>query len=418
MSISQLYKLYLTHRSVTIDSRKITPHAIFFALKGPNFDGNTFAHQALKEGASYAVIDDARYNTDARCILVDHTLMTLQRLASHHRKQLKIPIIGLTGSSGKTTTKELIQAVLRSRYNVVATQGNFNNHIGVPLTLLAMNDKTEIGVVEMGANHIGEIAQLCQIAQPTHGLITNIGHVHIEGFGSFEGVIKGKSELYDYLRRHNRIVFINSLDPILSPMTSHFSQPICYPQQQDFYHGKLMQENPFVVYQSENGQIINSQLLGRYHFYNIVAALCLAKYFQVEESDANKTIQNYQPSNNRSQVITKGSNTILLDAYNANLESMKGAIQALHIMPAAHKILILGDMAEIGDETEEAHRALGYFASQTDCKEVLLCGPHMIAAKEVNLLALHFPQNVVLIAYLVLHKVEFTALLILGSRFL
>ncbi len=416
--IAYLYQRYLSHRNITTDSRYVAPHALFFALKGSHFDGNAFAEQALEKGASYAVIDNAQYQKDARYILVEDVLVTLQRLASHHRKQRKIPIIGITGSSGKTTTKELIQAVLRSRYNVTATQGNLNNHIGVPLTVLAIDDKTEIGIVEMGANHVGEIAQLCEIAMPTHGLITNIGHVHIEGFGSFEGVIKGKSELYDYLHRHNSVVFTNTTDTILSHMSKRFVSPITYPQQQDFYHCKLISASPYVVYQSENEQVTSSQLLGRYHFYNIAAALCVAKYFKVAEEAANEAIQHYQPSNNRSQIIKKESNTILLDAYNANLESIKGAIQVLHVLSAAHKVLILGDMAELGQESEEAHRELGRFTTQAMYKAVLLCGPRMEVAKEQNSSALYFPQKEALAKYLERQVFRDTAFLIKGSRFL
>jgi UDP-N-acetylmuramoyl-tripeptide--D-alanyl-D-alanine ligase len=416
--IAYLYQAYLAHRNVTTDSRHITPNALFFALKGPNFDGNAFAEQALEKGAAYAVIDSAQYQKDARYILVEDVLVTLQRLAHHHRQQLKIPIIGITGSSGKTTTKELIQAVLRSRYNVTATQGNFNNHIGVPLTVLAIDDKTEIGIVEMGANHVGEIAQLCEIAMPTHGLITNIGHVHIEGFGSFEGVIRGKRELYDYLFRHNGVVFVNTTDTLLGRITKPFTHVVTYPQRKDFYHCKLVSTHPYVVFQSENGQVTSSQLLGHYHFDNMAAALCVGKYFGVDEQRANEAIQNYQPSNNRSQVITKGSNIILLDAYNANLESVKGAIQALHAMPTAHKALILGDMAELGTETEAAHRALVYCTTQAVYKAVLLCGPHMMAAQEANTGALYFPQKEALATYLEQQVFRDTAFLIKGSRFL
>lgn len=416
--IAALYEYYLFCGDVTIDSRKITPQSIFFALKGPNFDGHAFVEQALAEGASYVVIDDAKYKKNARYILVDNVLLALQKLANHHRRQLRIPIIGITGSSGKTTTKELIQVALSSRYNAKATQGNLNNHIGVPLTVLSMNDQTEIGIVEMGANHIGEIAQLCAIAMPTHGLITNIGHVHIEGFGSFEGVMKGKGELYDYLHQHDGVVFVNATDPILSSMAKPSAQLITYPQQQDFYHCHLVNESPEVVYQSENGQEVRSQLLGRYHFYNMAAALCVAKYFKVDESLANTAIQSYQPSNNRSQIIKKGSNTILLDAYNANLASIKGAIQALHLIPSAHKVLILGDMAELGAETEDAHRALGRFTTQAVYKAVLLCGPHMEIARVENPQALHFHDTAALAAYLEQQSFNNTAFLIKGSRFL
>ncbi len=416
--IVQLYQTYLACRSVTTDSRQVTPQSIFFALKGGRFDGHAFAEQALVRGASYVVIDDTQYKKDERYVLVDDVLVALQQLATYHRQQLKIPIIGITGSSGKTTTKELIQAVLGSCYNVKATQGNFNNHIGVPLTILSMDDQTEIGIVEMGANHIGEIAQLCKIAMPTHGLITSIGHVHIEGFGSFEGVIQGKGELYDYLHRHHGVVFVNTTDPILSGMAKPFARPITYPKKQDFYHCHLVNESLEVVYQSENGPEVRSQLLGRYHFNNIAAALCVAKYFGVDETLVNAAIQNYQPCNNRSQVIKKGNNTILLDAYNANLVSIQGAIQALHLILSAHRVLILGDMAELGKETEAAHRALGRFTAQAFYKAVLLCGPNMGFAKTENTQALHFLDKATLVAYLERQVFNNTAFLIKGSRFL
>ena len=417
-SIACLYQRYLVHRNIATDSRNITPHAIFFALRGPHFDGHAFARQALERGASYVVIDDARYQEGGRYMLVDNVLATLQGLAMHHRKRLKIPIIGITGSSGKTTTKELIQAVLCRRYVTTVTKGNLNNHIGVPLTVLAMDDKTEIGIVEMGANHVGEIARLCAIAMPTHGLVTNIGHVHIEGFGDFEGVIKGKSELYNYLFRRDGVVFINTTDSVLESVAKQLTQVITYPQQQDSYHCQLVRENPSVVYKSENAQIVTSCLLGHYHFYNIAAALCIAKYFGVEETSANEAIQNYRPSNNRSQIIKKGSNTIFLDAYNANLESIKGAIRVLHLIPATHRVLIMGDMAELGEETEGSHQALGKLTTQAVYRSVLLCGPHMKVAKEENPNAIHFSEKEALVAYLKQQKFEDTTFLIKGSRFL
>lgn len=417
-SVACLYERYLVHRSIATDSRNIAPHAIFFALRGFRFDGHTFAQQALERGASCVVIDDARYQADSRYILVDNVLETLQGLAMYHRKQLKIPVLGITGSSGKTTTKELIQAVLRKHYVTAATKGNLNNHIGVPLTVLAMDDKTEVGIVEMGANHVGEIARLCEIAMPTHGLVTNMGHVHIEGFGSFEGVIRGKSELYNYLLLRDGAVFVNTTDPILGRVTKQLTQVITYPQQRDFYHCRLIKEDPFVVYQSENVQIITSHLLGHYHFYNVAAALCIAKYFGVNETHANEAIRSYRPSNNRSQIIKKGSNTIFLDAYNANFKSIRGAIHAFHLMPAMHRVLIMGDMAELGEETEEAHQALGRLTTQAVYRSVLLCGPHMQAAKARNPNAIYFSEKEPLVAYLKQQKFEDTHFLIKGSRFL
>lgn len=414
--VLSLYEKYLAHKSVTTDSNHVAPHAIFFALKGDNFDGNTFADQALAQGATYAVIDNTQYKKDSRYILVDNVLEILQRLAQHHRRQLNIPIIGITGSSGKTTTKELLQAVLSCRYITMATKGNLNNHIGVPLTVLAIDDQAEVAIVEMGANHVGEIAQLCEIAMPTHGLITNMGHVHIEGFGSFEGVIQGKSELYNYLHQYQGVVFVNSTDQILKKASRHLIEPVTYPQQEDFYHCQLVEESPFVVYQSENREVVSSYLLGQYHFHNIAAALCLAKYFEVNEIKANKAIQNYQPDNNRSQLVKKGSNTILLDAYNANLDSMKGAIKVLQLIPSIHKVLILGDMAELGEETEVAHQEIGHYTTQAIYKAILLCGSHMAAAKMANPDALYFPAKEGLVSFLERKKFEDTAFLIKGSR--
>lgn len=414
--IKALYELYLTYPNISTDSRCVTPSATFFALKGPNFDGNAFATQALAKGAAYAVIDDAQYKQDERYILVDDALKALQGLASFHRRQLKIPIIAITGSNGKTTTKELTQAVLSQQYKSYATQGNLNNHIGVSLSLLAINQSVEIAVIEMGANHVGEIAQLCAIAMPTHGLITNIGHAHLEGFGGFEGVIRGKSELYDYLLGHNGQVFINSTNSILSNMGRRFEASIYYPQQQDFYHCKLVKEDPYVVYKSENGQIVSTQLLGKHHFNNIATALCIAKYFGVDESRANQAIQTYQPRNNRSQVIKKGSNIILLDAYNANPEAVKGAIRAFQFIQADHKVLILGDMNELGEESARFHQELVELTTQTAYQEVILCGLHLEAAQANNSEALHFRQKKDLEVYLKRRNFEDTAILIKGSR--
>ena len=415
-TVLKLYEHYLTHGGVVTDSRHITPQAIFFALKGLHFDGNTFAKQALDNGAAYAVIDDERYKKDERYLLVEDAVTALQRLAHHHRCQLKIPVIGITGSSGKTTTKELLHAVLSCRYTTKATQGNLNNHIGVPLTILAIDKAVEIAIVEMGANHVGEIARLCDMAMPTHGLITNIRKVHLEGFGSLAGVQKGKGELYDYLRQHQGKVFINSKEPLLCELAVSLEQPMYYPRPQDYYPCELVSADPFVVYKSENGEVVASQLLGEYHFDNIAAALCVAKYFGVNETAANEAIKRYQPSNNRSQLITKGSNTIFLDSYNSNLVSTMGAIQALNALPATHKVLILGGMEELGEESEAAHQALGTLTTQATYKAVLLCGPQMIVAKAANPHALYFPNKEDLVAYLKRQRFEHTALLIKGSR--
>ena len=410
-----LYEQYLLYPHVSTDSRSIIPGATFFALQGPNFNGNVFAAQALAKGAACAIIDDAQYKQGESYILVDDALKALQALANLHRRRLKIPIIAITGSHGKTTTKELTQAVLSQRYKSYATQGNLNNHIGVPLSLLAIHPSAEVAVIEMGANHVGEIAELCTIAMPTHGLITNIGYVHLEGFGGFEGVIRGKGELYDYLLRHNGQVFINSLHAILNDMGQRFETPIYYPQQQDFYHCQLVEAVPYVVYKSENGQRVSTQLLGEHHFHNIAVALCIAKYFGVDECKANQAIQAYQPCNNCSQVIKKGSNTILLDAYNANPEAVKGAIHAFQFIQAPHKVLILGDMNELGEESARFHQELVALTTQAPYQEVILCGPHLEVSKAANPQALHFKKKD-LEAYLKQRQFKDTAILIKGSR--
>ncbi|MEL6539418.1 MAG: UDP-N-acetylmuramoyl-tripeptide--D-alanyl-D-alanine ligase [Bacteroidota bacterium] len=418
-TIAFLYQQYLQCKGIVTDSRNATTDKLFFALRGANFDGNAFAAQALSQGAVLAVVDDAQYKQDDdRYVLVDDSLKVLQTLANHHRKQLTIPVIGITGSSGKTTVKELMRDVLRCNYKVVATEDNLNNHIGVPLTLLSIKPETEIAIIEMGANHKREIAALCEIAMPTYGLITKIGHMHIEGFGSFQGVIEGKRELYDYLFEHGGTVFVNSTDQLLHKLSSIFAESVSYPGAHDFYHCEYVTENPGVVYKDEDRRVITSQLLGKFHFFNIAAALCVAKYFKVDAEKAAQAIQVYRPNNNRSQLLQKRDTIILLDAYNANLETMKGAIEALHRIPATSRVLILGEMNELGAESERSHQELGYFTKQGVYKAVLLCGPKMLAAKETNPDATHFPDKAALVHHLKKQKFDHTAVLIKGSRHL
>ena len=415
--IKVLYEKYLAHHQhISTDTRNIIPGALFFALKGPNFNGNEFSQAALAQGASYAIVDAPQYKTNDRCILVDDVLITLQKLARHHRQQCHIPVIAITGSSGKTTTKELLYAILCQRYHTVATRGNLNNHIGVPLTLLSIRPKAEMAIVEMGANHIGEITALCNMALPTHGLITNIGHMHLQGFGSFDGVIRGKSELYHYLIQHDGQAFINNNDTILNNMAKRFKAPLYYPQANQFYHCKFVSENPYVVYQSENKQVVVSQLLGKHHFENIAAALCIGKYFKIDETKANEAMQNYQPQNNRSQIIRKGTNTIVLDAYNANLAAMQEMIRVIHVLPNPHKVLILGDMLELGTESVQAHETLGALTTQKKYTAVIFCGSLMRAAKKVNPLALYFKEKKSLAAYLQKQTFAHTTFLIKASR--
>lgn len=384
MTIEQLYKLYLKSRSVSTDTRKIKSGDLFFALKGPNFDANAFASKALEAGASYVVIDDDKYQKGAQYIVVEDVLKTLQALANHHRKQLNIPVIGITGSNGKTTTKELIRNVLSTTYKTSATVGNLNNHIGVPLTLLAIDDAIEIAIVEMGANKIGDIKELVEIAEPSHGLITNIGHAHVEGFGGIEGVIRGKSELYQFLVAHEGEVFINDQNEILSNMGKRFKHPYYYPSMGNYYHCSFIEASPFVVLETEEGEKIESQIIGAYNFENIAAALCIGKFFKVPSAKANKAIADYVPSNNRSQIIKKGSNTIIMDAYNANPNSMEAAIKNFRDMEGKHKVVILGDMFELGEYSETAHEKLGEQVSNAKFETAIFCGRLVKVALRAN----------------------------------
>lgn len=372
--MEQLYDRFKECKGVSTDTRNIKKGAMFFALKGPNFNANKFASKALENGAKYVVVDDVEYKKDDRYILVEDCLIALQKLANYHRKQFDIPFIGITGSNGKTTTKELMREVLSQKYIVHATVGNFNNHIGVPLTLLAMEDSVEIGIIEMGANKLGDIAELCKIAEPTHGVITNIGRAHVGNFGGFENIIRAKSELYHYLIQNNGQVWINSNQEILVNMSKRFKSPLFYPNKGDYYEANLIAAAPYVLFESENKESIHSKLVGAYNFENIAAALCIGKYFKVDEKKANNAIQNYVPSNNRSQIIERGTNTIIMDAYNANPSSMEAAIDNLGKMKAEKKIVILGDMYELGEESDLEHRKLGEIVAAQNFDDVFFCG--------------------------------------------
>jgi UDP-N-acetylmuramoyl-tripeptide--D-alanyl-D-alanine ligase len=415
--LQSIYNYYLKYPQISFDSRENVANTIFFALKGNYCDGNVFASQALDKGAAYVIIDNSRYyQADERYILVDDTLTVLQQLANFHRKHLNIPIIAITGSNGKTTTKELVYAILSQRYNCYATVGNFNNHIGVPISLLSIKDSTEIAIIEMGANHVGEIAQLCEIAQPTHGVITNISHAHLEGFGGFEGVVKGKSELYSYLKQCSGVSFINSADSVLLNAASGLFNPIYYPQSGDFYHCELVEASPYIIYKSEQGETVTTQLIGKHHFYNIAAALCIGKYFNIEEGIANAAIQAYKPSNNRSQLINKGSNIILLDAYNANPASVQAALESFSFLKAAHKVLILADMNELGEESLTFHQQIVKQTAQQNYDKVILYGNYMEKASSYNSKAIHFKQMKDLQSYLNEAIFVNTSFLLKGSR--
>lgn len=416
MEIAALYARFKEAGRVSTDTRKIEPGAMFFALKGDRFNANQFAAQALEAGARYVVIDEAQYKVDDRCLLVDDVLTALQDLARYHRSQLKMPVVGLTGSNGKTTSKELVSAVLSQKFKTYATKGNLNNHIGVPLTLLAMDDSYEIAVVEMGANHVGEIALLCSIANPTHGFITNIGRAHIGTFGGYENIIRAKSELYQHLLTHNGTVFIQSQNPVLANMAKRFAAPVFYPAPGDYYHCALIDADPFVRVRAENGDTITTNIIGSYNFENIAAALCVGKFFGVHDKRANEAIAAYVPGNMRSQIVHKGNNTIILDAYNANPSSMQAAIENLAAMKADRKVAILGDMFELEEEAEKEHAALGTLLREKNFSAVYLCGNLVRATAEVLPGAHHFTTKEDLIADLKKNPLQSATVLVKASR--
>jgi UDP-N-acetylmuramoyl-tripeptide--D-alanyl-D-alanine ligase len=416
MAIQDLYSKFQESTGVSTDTRKIDQGSMFFALKGDRFNANEFASQALEKGASYVVIDDPKYKVNDRCIVVDDVLTTLQQLARHHRDQLKIPVVGLTGSNGKTTSKELLNAVLSAKFKTYATKGNLNNHIGVPLTVLAIDRSCEIAVVEMGANHVGEIAALCAIANPTHGFITNIGKAHIGTFGGFDNIVRAKSELYQHIITTNGVGFINSQNPILANMAKRFKEPVFYPAIGDFYTCQLLDADPYVKVKAENGEEITTNLIGTYNFENIAAALCIGKFFGVDSSKANAAIASYVPGNMRSQIVKQGSNTIILDAYNANPSSMQAAIENLALMKGDRKVVILGDMFELEEEAAKEHHNIGKLLREKGFKEIYLCGSLFRTALEEIPFALHFPTKAELRVHLEKDKFNNATILVKASR--
>lgn len=415
MLIEQLYQRFLESGKISTDTRQIIPGSLFFALRGDKFNANEFANQALEKGASYAVVDDPNYAASERFLLVDDSLRALQALAKHHRSQLKIPVVGLTGSNGKTTSKELVLAVLSKKFKTYATKGNLNNHIGVPLTILSIDHSYQMAVVEMGANHVGEIALLCSIANPTHGFITNIGRAHIGTFGGFENIIRGKSELYQHLITHNGTVFINSQNEILANMAKRFKQPYFYPAKNDYYYAELVEADPFIRFKTETEEV-QTQLMGAYNFENMAAALCIGKYFGVDSKDANKAVAEYVPGNMRSQIVKKGSNTIILDAYNANPSSMEAAIENLATMKAKKKVAILGDMFELEEEAAKEHARIGELLKSKNFDRVYLCGGLMGEAKKHLPASVHFEEKEQLIESLKQHPIQEATVLVKASR--
>jgi UDP-N-acetylmuramoyl-tripeptide--D-alanyl-D-alanine ligase len=416
MQTEKLYDKFLQAGVISTDTRQIPAGSLFFALRGEKYNANEFAEQALEKGARYAVIDDARFATNDRCILVDDALKALQDLARYHRNQLTIPVIGLTGSNGKTTSKELLNAVLSAKFKTFATKGNLNNHIGVPLSILSIEKSVEIAVIEMGANHVGEIALLSSLANPTHGFITNIGKAHIGTFGGFENIVRGKSELYQHLIVNEGTVFINSQNPILANMAKRFAAPYFYPSKGDYYHASLLDADPFIRYQAESGEIVQTQLMGAYNFENIAAALCIGKYFEVDSKAANAAVAGYVPGNMRSQIIKKGTNTIILDAYNANPSSMEAAIENLATIKALKKIVIIGDMFELEEEAEREHQKIGELLAAKNFDEVYFCGTLIKAANAVYEKGKLFEKKDQLIDHLKTNPIQGATILVKASR--
>lgn len=377
MDIAALYELYLQHPGVQTDTRKLVAGNLFFALRGPSFNGNEFALAALDKGAAYAIIDDATYDTDERCILVADVLETLQALARHHRQQFSIPFIAITGSNGKTTTKELILAVLQQQYRTYATAGNLNNHIGVPLTILGIQKDAEMAIIEMGANHLHEIESYCTVALPTHGLITNCGKAHIEGFGSIENIRKGKGELYDFLRTDNGTVFRNADLDYLVEMAHDIERQVTYGSANANYIGKPLMDDVLLkvaVLNSNSESLIHTNLVGSYNFPNVMAAIAIGLHFGIAIDKIKSAIEAYHPDNSRSQLMVRGSNQVILDAYNANPSSMRAAIINFAAMDMPGKMLWLGGMKEMGAEELHEHQELVQLISQYEWQDVILVG--------------------------------------------
>lgn len=378
ISIPELYSLYLKHPKVTTDTRSIKPGDLFFALKGPNFDGNQFARQAIENGAAYCVVDDPALESHSRLLQVENVLQALQDLARHHRQQLQIPVLAITGSNGKTTTKELIHAVLASHFKTYTTQGNLNNHIGIPLTLLRIGPDAEIAVIEMGANHLHEIESYCQYALPTHGLITNCGKAHLEGFGSEEGVRKGKGELFDFLRQTQGEAFCSSDLDYLVEMVAGIDQIHWYGTVSGEIQGHILENEPHLRVEINEGLdhpvTIHTNLVGSYNLQNVLAACAVGKHFKVPAAKIRQAIEDYHPTNSRSQLIEKNGNRIILDAYNANPSSMALAIENFAQIAAPNKILCLGAMKELGDTSVQEHENLVNQISKQRWNEVVLVG--------------------------------------------
>lgn len=419
----ELYSLFLKYPSISTDSRQPKPGSIFFALKGQNFDANAFASQALKNGCSFAVIDDRKYARSKHIVLVDNVLETLQNLAAYHRRQLKTKIIGITGTNGKTTSKELIAAVLKQKFNIHCTKGNLNNHIGVPLTLLELTNEHEIGVVEMGANHIGEIKELSAIAAPDFGLVTNVGKAHLEGFGSFEGVMRAKGELYENIANSHKKIFLNADNPFLIQMASSAgisSEDIKNYSLQDkkaYAYGNIVGNMPFLEMQCQLGDAksfrIKTRLIGAYNAENVLTAVCIGHYFGLSSEEIKYGIETYLPTNNRSQYTETEKNKLIIDAYNANPTSMRAAISNFASIVGKEKTLILGDMLELGEQSLTEHQNIIDLLQENKLQNIFLIGKEF---KKTQNTYFSFFDIDEFQRYLEKHPIERQTILIKGSR--
>jgi UDP-N-acetylmuramoyl-tripeptide--D-alanyl-D-alanine ligase len=386
MTIEDIYNIYKKYPFITTDSRECPKNSIFFALKGEKFNGNKFAQTALNNGCEYAIVDEAEFATNNQIILVDNCLETLQQLAKLHRQTLKTPIIGITGTNGKTTTKELISAVLSRKYNTIYTKGNLNNHIGVPLTLLTLTDKHELAVIEMGANHPGEIKTLVEIACPNFGIITNVGKAHLEGFGSFENIIKTKGELYDYIRQTNGTIFINADNPFLTEISTGLTKIQYSLKTEQFISGNIIDCSPMleISWKKENdteSYVVKSNLIGTYNAENLLAAISFGTFLNIKPKEICTALENYIPQNNRSQLKKTTKNSLVIDAYNANPTSMEAAIRNFDQMNVRKKIVILGDMRELGEESIKEHQRIIDMLEKSHFDEVFLIGENFSSLK-------------------------------------
>lgn len=419
MQINELYNQFLESTGVATDTRVIEKGNLFFALKGESFNGNKFAEKALDSGATFAIIDEKEFEKDERYILVEDVLTTLQELAAYHRSQFKIPVIGVTGTNGKTTTKELINAILSTKFNVFATKGNFNNHIGVPLSLLSITKETEIAIIEMGASHVGEIASYCEWVKPTLGLITNIGNGHLEGFGSYENVIKAKSELYDELKANNKIIFFNEDDKLIKSLVNDYTFKISYGKTEGVdTRVKVLNSFPTVqltlVEEGVEKDTIRTNLFGEYNVSNISAALAIGSYFDVSFEFMKAGLEDYVPKNNRSEIRQVGNNLVILDAYNANPTSVRAVVDSFTKLAVAHKVVILGDMFELGKDSLKLHQEIVDFVCLSKFEKNIFVGKIYSQCVAEN--AMFFKTTQEVKEWFLKEKMTGTTILIKGSR--